>query len=136
MAMNDKNLRAIEISALSVSIIVTTLAMLRAAAGEISSGAFLFILWAVSPHICLFLVDVALRKIAPTLKMSLVFCVTSLLMLGFTLLAYVGTLGDKSSTYGLIFVFVPFYLYIGGIILLIGGLIWALLSKSSTGNNI
>ena len=134
--MNDRNLRAIEISALSISIIVTVFAMLRAAAWEINSGTFLFILWGISPYICLFLVDVVLRKIVQTLRMILVFCVASLLMLGFTLLAYVGTLGDKSSTYGLIFLFVPFYLLVGGIIFLGGGLIWVLLSKSSKDKNI
>ena len=136
MAMNDKNLIVIEILALSVSIIVTVLAMLRAAAWEFKPGTFPFILWGISPYICLFSVDIVLRRLASVSKMSLVFCVTSVLMLGFTLLTYVGTLGDKSSTYALIFLFVPFYLYIGGIIFLGGGLIWALLTKSSKDTNI
>ena len=134
--MNDKDLRVIEISALSISVIVTVLAMMRAAAWEIKSGTFLFILWGISPYLFLFLVDVLLRKIKPIPKMFLVFCVASLLMLGFTLLAYVGTLGDRSSTYGLIFLFVPFYLFVGGAIFLVGGLIWALLSKPSKDKNI
>ena len=129
--MKDKNLKAIEISALTVSIIVTTFAMLYASEWEINSGALLFILWGISPYICLFLVDAVLRKIALVPKMSLVFCVISVLMLGFTLLAYLGTLGDKSSTYALIFLFVPFYLFIGSAVFLICGLIWALFSKSS-----
>jgi len=129
--MNDKNLRVVAISALSLSIIVTVLALLRAAAWEIGSGQLLFILWAISPYISLFLVDVLLRKITSISKLSLLFCVTSLLMLGFTLLAYIGTLGDKSSTYALIFVFVPFCLYVGGIIVFGVGLILALLLKSS-----
>ncbi len=136
MAMNDRNLRTIEISALSVSIIVTVLAMLYAAAWEISLESFLFILWAVSPYICLFLVGVLLRKITSISKISLVFCVTSLLMLGFTLLIYIGTLGDESSTYALIFLFVPIYLYIGGIILLGSGLILALFLRSSKDKDI
>ena len=129
--MNDKNLRVIGISALLLSIIVTVLLMLRAAAWEIGSGQLLFILWAISPYISLFLVDVLLRKITSISKLSLLFCVTSLLMLGFTLLAYVGTLGDKSSTYALIFVAVPFYLYVGGVLVFGIGLILALLLKSS-----
>lgn len=129
--MNGKNLRFIEISALSVSVVATVLTMLRAAAWEIKPEAFLFIIWGVSPYICLFLFDAALRWIAPIPKMVSVFCVTSLLMLGLTLFAYVGALGDESSTDSLIFLFVPIYLYIGAAVFLGGGLIWALLSKPS-----
>lgn len=128
--MDNKKLRIIEIAALSVSVIVTVFTMLRAAEWQIDSATILFIFWGISPYICLFLVDVLLKKIAPSLNLFLVFCSASLLMLGFTILAYVGTLGDESSTFGLIFLFVPFYLYIGGIIFLGGGLIWALLTKS------
>jgi hypothetical protein len=141
--MNNGNLRTIEISALSVSVIVTALAMLRAAMWKIDSGALLFILFAISPYICLFLFDVVLRrdvllKKIPSVseKMPRVFCVTSLLMLGFTLLTYVGTIGDRSSTYALIFLFVPFYLFAGGAVIVGGGLIWALFSKSSEDKNI
>lgn len=127
--MNEKNLRVIGILALILSGIVTALVMLRAAVWEIGLEHIVFILWAVSPYISLFLADVALRRLTSLSKMSLLFCVTGLLMLGFTLLAYVGTLGDKSSTYGLIFLFVPFYLYVGGVIVLGVGLILALLAK-------
>jgi hypothetical protein len=129
--MNNKNLRTIEISALAVSIIVTVLAMLRSAAWQIDSGTFLFILWAVSPYICLFLADFAFKRISLISKMLPVFCAVSVLMLAFTLLVYVGTLGDGSSTYALVFLFIPIYLFIGGIIFCGAGLIWALFSKSS-----
>jgi len=129
--MNDKNLRLIGILALFLSIIVTVPVMLRASVWKIDSEGFLFILWTVSPYISLFSADVILRMTTSISKLSLLFCVTSLLMLGFTLLAYVGTLGDKSSTYALIFVFVPFYLYIGGVIVFGIGLILALLARLS-----
>lgn len=127
--MNDKNLSVVEILALLLSIIVTVLAMLFAATWEIDSGHIPFILWAVSPYISLFFADVVLRRLTSVSKLPLLFCVTSLLMLAFTLLAYVGTLRDKSSTYALIFLFVPFYLYVGGVIVLGVGLILALLAK-------
>jgi len=127
--MNDKNLRTVGISALILSIIITVLVMLRAAVWNIDSGAFLFILWAISPYIALFFADVVLKKITSISKLSLVFCVTAILMLGFTLLAYVGTLGDESSTYALIFLFVPLYLFVGGVIVFGIGLILALLAK-------
>jgi len=138
--MNNKNLRIIEILALSVSIIVTALVMLRFTEWKIDSGIFVLFLAAISPYICLFLVDIVLRKFAPTLKMSLVFCGTSLLMLGLTLFIYVYLLAEtpahRSSTDVLVFVVVPFYLYVGGAVVLVGGLIWALLSKSYKNKNI
>ncbi|HEX8737315.1 MAG TPA: hypothetical protein VF721_18425 [Pyrinomonadaceae bacterium] len=133
--MNDRDSRAIEITALSLSIIVTALAMLHAGAWKIDLVGLLIMLLTISPYICLFLADIGLRKTAPNLKMSSVFCAASLLMLGFTLLTYIGTLGDSSSTYALIFLFVPFYLYVGGAIFLGGGLLWALLSKASGDKN-
>jgi hypothetical protein len=132
--MKEREARGIEISALSVSIVMTVFAMLRAALWQIDPGALLIMLWTISPYICLFLADVGLRKTAPHLKMSSVFLAASLLMLGFTLLAYGGS-SQGSSTYALIFLFVPFYLYLGGAVFLGGGLLWALLSKSSKDKN-
>jgi hypothetical protein len=129
--MSEKNLRAIEISALVLSIIVTLLAMLRAAAWSIDSGMLLFMLWAVSPYICFFFADIVLRKLLSLPKMPLIFCVISLLLLGSTLVTYIGTMNDRSSTYALIFLFVPIYLYIGSFILLGASIIFALLSKRS-----
>jgi peptidoglycan/LPS O-acetylase OafA/YrhL len=134
--MNDKNLRTVEISALSISIIVTALATLGVTMWEINLGTFLFILWGISPYVCLFLAGVLLRKIAPNLKMSLVFCATSLLMLGFTLLLSVGRLVDKSLMDPFVFLFFPIYLNIAGAVLIGGGLIWALLSKFSRNTSI
>ena len=91
--MNEKNLKVVGVSALLLSIIVTVPIMLHAAAWEIGSGHILFILWAISPYISLFWADVALRKLTSVSKLPLLFCITALLMLAFTLLAYVGTLG-------------------------------------------
>jgi hypothetical protein len=132
--MKEREARGIEISALSISILMTVFAMLRAATWKIDFGALLIMLWTISPYICLFLADVGLRKTAPNLKMSSVFFAASLLMLGFTLLAYGGS-PEGSSTYALIFLFVPFYLYLGGAIFLGGGLLRALLSKASRDKN-
>lgn len=133
---SDKNLRLVEVSALSVSIVVTVFAMLRASVWKIDLTTFLFLLWAVSPFIFLFLIDAGLRKFAPRLKMPVIFCLTAILMLGLTLLTYLGTLGDESSTYGLLFLFAPVYLYAGAIIFLAAGLIWTLFSKSSKGKSV
>ena len=110
MAMKDTDLRYVGISALWFSVVVTGLVLMHAASNETSPGIIFFILWAIFPYIGLLLGDVLIRKIAIIPKMSLILCVVSLLIFIFTFYAYVGTFGDKSSTYGLIFIFVPLYL--------------------------
>lgn len=127
--MNNKNLKRVGILSTSLSIIVAIFTLLFYAVGQIDSGTFLFTLWTISPYVCLLVIYLLLEKLPQIPKISVVFCVVSVLMLGFTLLAYVGTLGNESSAYGFIFLFFPFYLLVGGAILFGGGLIWALLSK-------
>lgn len=80
---------------------------------------------AISPYVVLYAVGVLLEKYTSLPRVALVSCVVAVLMLAFTLLAYIGTLGDTSSTYALIFIFVPINLYIGGFALLIIGLLAA-----------
>ena len=129
--MSEKTLSGIEIAALSISIVVTLLVMLRASAWSFDAGIFLFMLWAVSPYFCLYSADIALRKLTSIPKLPLIFCIISLLLLASTLVIYLGTLNDSSSTYALIFIFVPIYLFIGSFLLLGAGLIFGLLSKKS-----
>ena len=128
--MNDKNLKTVGIAALLVSIITTILVILRASVWEIGLE-HIFILWTISPYIFLFIADVVLRRLTSISKLPLIFCVTALLMLAFTLLLYVSALSslDESSTAGVIFIFAPFYLYIEGIIVFGIGLILTLLAK-------
>jgi len=126
--MNANKLRTIEIFALIISAFVTVWAMLKAAAWQIDFAAIVLICWAVSPYAALFATSVLLDKFTALPKIWLVSCVTSVLMLAFTLLVYVGTAGDDSSTYALIFIFVPIWLYVGGFALFILGLLTAWLS--------
>jgi hypothetical protein len=77
-----------------------------------------------------------LRRFSFLSRTALIFFVVSFLMLVFTLLAYVGTLGDDSSSYALIFVFMPLYLYIGSFFLFGLGLVLSLLFKSPKSENI
>ena len=113
-----------------VSIAGTGLAMLHNA-GEISVGFIFFLVWSLSPYVGLILGDAIIRRIGIVPKMTLVFCVASILMLLFTFFAYVGSLADKSSTHGLIFVFAPLYLNVAVVFIVGGGLIWAALLKAS-----
>ena len=133
--MNTNKLKIIQIVALAISTIVTVLAMLRASEWSIDSSVLLFIGWAVSPYLFLLVMSFLLNKFTSLPYKSVIFCFTSILMLVFTLLAYVGTLGNKSSTSALIFVFAPVYLYVGSVIVLIVGLITArLFGRSKTEN--
>lgn len=128
--MNDKILKGIQFSALFVSIVVTALLMLVASAGTAHLGVFIFILWAISPYICVFIFDIVLSKIAPKLKLDLILCIISVLMTLLTLYVYIGASQSKSSTAGLVFIFFPLYLHVGWVVILGIGLVWALLPKS------
>jgi hypothetical protein len=134
--MNTNKLRTVEIYALAISTIVTVWAMLKVAAWQIDLAAIAVICWAISPYVILFSATVLLSKFTSLPKIWLVSCVTSILMLVFTLLFYVGTAGDDSSTYALIFIFVPIWLYIGGLTLLILGSLVAWLSEQIGKRNI
>ena len=134
--MNEKNLKAVGFLALLVSVIVTVIAMLSAAVWNLELGLLAFIIWGISPYICFLAVILLLLRFTSITRISSTFCIVSLLMLALTLFAYVGTLGDKSSTYGLIFVFVPFYLHVGSFFLLGCSLIWGLLSRFFKDKNI
>lgn len=127
--MNNKNLKIIEISALILAVIVTVVTMLYAAAWSIDFGAILFVLWAVSPYICVFLAGSLVRKFTSIPKTSLIFSIVSLLMLVFTLLIYPGVFFDQSSTFALVFLVIPVYLFIGSFIVVGTGLMLAIFLK-------
>ena len=128
--MDDKSLRYIGIAAAWVSIAVTELVMLPFYGGKLSFGQVFFMLWAIFPYGGLMLGDLLIRKIALVPKMSVIFCVVSVLMCGLTLCAYLD-LDHKSSTESLIFVFLPLYLNALVILLVMIGVIWAGVLKSS-----
>lgn len=127
--MNEKKLGLIKTLALSASVVVTMLAIVREAGWSIGPGTLGFILWAISPYICFFFADILLRKLFSVPKLSLFSCLISLLMLAFTLVTYLGTVNDGSSTYPLIFLVLPIYLYVGSFILLASALILGLLFR-------
>ena len=103
---------------LVVASIVTVVTMLHAAGQTIDLVTLGFLLWGISPYFCFFAVTYLLERFTSIPRITTIGGVISILMLGFTLLAYIGTLGDKSSTYGLIFIFIPIYLYVGSFVLL------------------
>ncbi len=124
--MNNNKLKTVEISALLLSAIVTVAAMLYSANWSVDLTWFLFIIWAVSPYICVFLAGHLAEKIKSIPQTSVVFCVAAVLMLAFTLLTYLGAFFDQSSTYALVFLFIPVYLFIGSFFLIGIGLLFAI----------
>lgn len=90
----------------------------------------IFILWAVSPYVAFFAASRMLSKLLPLSNLAIPSAVIAAVMLAFTVYAYVGT-RDTSSTYALIFVFVPLYLYIGSFFLLTLALGVSLLIKKN-----
>jgi predicted membrane protein len=123
--MSARILRSVEALTLLISIVVTILVMhgpSRWGAG-LNPGRALFMCWVVSPYVIFFGFGIVMERLTAIPQTPLIACVVSLLMLAFTLMAYVGTLGDKSSTYALIFLFVPYYLYAGSFGILVGALV-------------
>lgn len=97
---------------------VTLYSMLEAAAWRVDLPTALFIVWAVSPYFCFFAAGRLLIKLLPASNIAIPAVVIAALMLAFTIYAYIGTSADHSSTYALVFVFVPLYIYIGSFFLL------------------
>ena len=133
--MNNKILNTVKLYALALSIIATILVMLYAAAWQIDMGGVVFILWGISPYIAVSLVDILLRKLLSQPRQPLIFCITAVLMLAFTLLVYGNIFGNESSTFALVFLFIPIYLFIGAFVLIFIGSLLGLLFKPSKPEN-
>ena len=78
-------------------------------------AAIIFSLWVASPYLVVAIGSRLVERHTQVPGRYRIGSVVAILMSAFSLMAYVGTLGDKSSTYGLIFIFVPLWLHIGGI---------------------
>ena len=89
--------------------------VLSADGGDPFLGLLLFVLWVTSPYLVLYLISLLVERFTQVPGRYGVGWFIAVLMLGFTLLTYVGTFGDKSSTYGLIFIFIPLWLHLIGI---------------------
>ena len=129
--MQKTTLSAIKFIALSIAAIITVVIMLRAADGKIDPGTLFFMLWGISPYLVFMVVTGLLEHFTRLPRLLVIACVISLLMLGFTLFAYVTTLNDTSSTGAIIFVFVPLWLYIGSFIFLTVGILVSWILKKT-----
>ena len=118
---------------LLAAIFVCIFSMLAAAAWAPDLGTLVFIIWAISPYVAFFAASRILSRVLPFSNLAIPSTVIAAMMLAFTFFAYIGTIGDPSSTDALIFVFVPLYLYIGSFFLLSVALGVSLFIKSNRG---
>jgi hypothetical protein len=113
MPLTQNFFRFIEITALSVSALTTILIMFYSSDFKVYLD--FFYAWAILPYLSFYIISVYAhkRKFEPVLPLAT--CITSVLMLMFTMLVYIdGIFIHTSSTSALLFLFVPFWLFIGG----------------------
>lgn len=116
--MNETLIRNLTKFILALSVFVTFWSMGRSADWSFEIGSVPFALWAVSPYLFLFSAQLLSERIPAIPKIPSIFCILSIVMLGFTIFAYTIALNGESSTEALVYIFVPIYLYTGSIIVL------------------
>ena len=124
--MQRETIISIKLAALAIAALTTVAVMLHAGEANPDAGFILFLLWGISPYIFFLATTALLERFTSIYRICEIACVISVLMLAFTLLTYIGTLNDRSSTYGLIFIFVPIYLFVGSLGILIVSVIISL----------
>jgi len=118
--------------ALFLAAAITIYAMARAAGGGLDLGTVAFMAWGISPYVLLAIVALLLSKFASPSRLWTVTLVVGILMLVATIFAYIVSMNGQSSTEALVFVFVPLYLMVGGIVTLALGLGLSWLVKRKT----
>lgn len=105
--------RSIEILALVIAAVSAVLIACEAAdLNELFSA---FNLWIVLPYILLFIISTKSNQKSKSSIVPIASCLTALLILSFTLLVYIDSFYiNASSTSALVFIFVPFYIVVGG----------------------
>ncbi len=74
---------------------------------------FLFLLWLVSPFAGFLIVSLLTERFSSIRHVPTIGLVIAILMFAFRLMCYVGVATDRSSTVGLLFLFEPFWLWVG-----------------------
>ena len=104
---------------LMIAAAITVWAMQHAAGFDgTGMSMIIFLLFGISPYLLFGIAAYALERFTKLRGIGVAGAVISAIMLAVTALAYLGTLGDQSSTYALIFVVMPIYLIVGSFVLL------------------
>jgi hypothetical protein len=111
--MQDKSIRIFTVAVLLLSSALTILSIFQSAGWKLSLELelLLIIIWAISPYVCMYLIDVLLRRVYSVSNMSLFLAVSSFTTFLLTL-TYFNSGGRKSSTDALKYLFVPCFLHI------------------------
>lgn len=99
--------------ALILSAIVAIFGLLRLTVGEFNPGIIGFLVWVISPYAVFLSATYLLERFTSIPQVPGIGFFISILILIFSLLVYVPSLNHESSTEGLIFIFVPFWIFFG-----------------------
>jgi hypothetical protein len=113
--MRSETANVIKKVALVVGELTAAITLLLSATDVPFLALIAFVFWVTSPYLVMIVVSRLVERFTEVPGRYTVGCVVALLMLAFSLMTYIGTFGDKSSTYGLIFLFIPLWLHIGGV---------------------
>ncbi|MBS0319752.1 MAG: hypothetical protein JSR18_04360 [Proteobacteria bacterium] len=114
---------------LAAAVVIAVAAMLHGA-GKFEWN--LFYVWVLAPYVALAMVFV--RPSRPPGPRDVAACVASLAVLAFTAYAYIGAMWfSSSSTSALVFVVVPVYVFVGGLVIW-GLAAWILARRASAGS--
>ena len=105
--------RSIEI--LSLLIAAVSAVLIAGEAADWKELFSVFNLWIVLPYILFFIISTKSNQKSKSSIVPIASCLTALLILSFTLLVYIDSFYiSASSTSALVFIFVPFYIVVGG----------------------
>jgi len=127
--MGNNKFNIAELFFLVLGVGVTIYSLLTSAAWSVDGAALLFTAWTISPFVIFYFAGRLFRKFIRASQLSLISAIIALLMLVFTAVTYYGSMNSGSSTEALVYIFVPVYLYIGSLFLLILGAVFAWLTS-------
>ncbi len=115
--------RKVEVVSSAIALVVACSIMVYAGGGRFSLVMLIFLAWVTLPYVAFFAVTTHLYRSRPNTALSWTAATISVLMLAFTSFVYIdGILIHTDAQSGLLFLFVPFYLLVGGFVMLLIGL--------------
>lgn len=104
-----------KLTALAAAAIVALGASFSASDKNLDAEFIVFNLWIISPYWLFLGISWLIERGTTAFGRYGISCIVASIMLAFSVLVYVGTDDGQSATYGLIFIFAPLWLHIGGL---------------------
>lgn len=115
--------RKVEVASLAIALVVVSSILMYVTRGRFNIGMLIFVPWIILPYIAFFVMTTYLYRTHPNTALPRTAAAASILMLAFTSLVYIdGLLIHPDAQSGLLFLFVPGYLVVGGFVMLGVGL--------------